>query len=285
VMAGVALDVRVNGARMANLIEELYVNPATRDAAVMAMDFTDEQITELVNKIGNPSIERLREILTDPDLLAFVEMLPYEYLVALADALRGESLMHLENALIINIDLEGTTHNINYHRLVAVDAYGNIMQGRYNAITGQFIFEVHGSGIYEVIYIETLRRVIVDLHSYTLTDPAQEVEFTMDVLPVVQNGRTLLPIRFMAYVLGAEVDWSRSTAYAPLTVILTLYGKDLHIPVGVITPDLAILGMDVPAVVIDGRTMVPLRFVGEFFGALVNWERDARRVEIIGSVG
>jgi len=35
----------------------------------------------------------------------------------------------------------------------------------------------------------------------------------------------------------------------------------------------------------DNRTMLPLRFVSEYFGAVVNWDGEAQRIEIIGISG
>jgi len=89
-----------------------------------------------------------------------------------------------------------------------------------------------------------------------------------------------VPIRFVAEALGAEVDWERGTEYTPMIAILILDGRELRFPIGEITPELAALGMDVPAQIMDGRTMVPLRFVSEFFGALVMWDGEIGGIEI-----
>jgi hypothetical protein len=87
-----------------------------------------------------------------------------------------------------------------------------------------------------------------------------------------------MPVRFMAYALGADVGWNEATR----EVSLTLNGQTLTFPVdGTITPALAALGMDVPPMIIDGRTMVPLRFISEFFGAIVTWDDATRTIEII----
>ena len=39
--------------------------------------------------------------------------------------------------------------------------------------------------------------------------------------------------------------------------------------------------MDVPARIVNSRTMVPVRFISEFFGARVSWDGATRSVEII----
>ena len=105
----------------------------------------------------------------------------------------------------------------------------------------------------------------------------------MDVLPIIQNGRTLIPVRFVAESLGAEVNWTPATESRPLTVFLTLDGQNLSFAIGEVTPELAALGMDVPAQLADGRTMVPLRFISEFFGAVVTWDAETRSIEIISN--
>jgi hypothetical protein len=46
------------------------------------------------------------------------------------------------------------------------------------------------------------------------------------------------------------------------------------------TPELVALGMDVPAQLQNARTMVPLRFIAEFFGAAVTWNDGLRQAEI-----
>jgi len=40
-------------------------------------------------------------------------------------------------------------------------------------------------------------------------------------------------------------------------------------------------GMDVPAQIMNNRTMVPLRFVAEFFNATVTWDADGQVIVII----
>ncbi|MCL2456678.1 MAG: copper amine oxidase N-terminal domain-containing protein, partial [Defluviitaleaceae bacterium] len=99
---------------------------------------------------------------------------------------------------------------------------------------------------------------------------------TMDVVPMIQNGRTLLPVRFIANALGAGVDWND----ARKEVTLTIDGGSRILPIGIITPELSALGMDVPPQITNGRTMVPLRFISEFFGAVVTWDGETQRIEI-----
>ncbi|MCL1845455.1 MAG: stalk domain-containing protein [Defluviitaleaceae bacterium] len=124
------------------------------------------------------------------------------------------------------------------------------------------------------IDIDTDARVlVVQMESYDIVDMADNsVIETMDVRPANIDGRTMLPVRFLAYALGAEVDWLAETE----TVVLTLGEQTLSFGLGE-----TVEGMDVPAQSIGGRTMVPLRFIGEFFGTEIEWDNDTRSVLII----
>jgi len=171
----------------------------------------------------------------------------------------------------------------NYHRIVAFHN-GNILSGSIRGNDMIFSAEASATGRFRIAYVETLRRLNLSLSSYAITDLAGNVPTrTMDVLPIIQQDRALVPLRFIAEALGADVDWTNATTDRPLTVHITIDGQTLSFGIGEITPQLAALGMDIPAQIMNSRTMVPLRFVSEFFGAVVNWDSAARSIEIISS--
>ena len=96
------------------------------------------------------------------------------------------------------------------------------------------------------------------------------------------NGRTLVPMRDIFETLGSEVEWNgdvRSvTGKKGNTSILLIIDN----PLMVITKDgnMSTLTLDVPPMIINDRTMVPIRAVSETFGAEVNWNAGLKRVEI-----
>ena len=173
--------------------------------------------------------------------------------------------------------------DVNIHRIVAIAEDGTILGGRLDPVTGLFTFETQYTGTFTIAYVESLIRISLNINSPIIYDLAANSQTQhMDVLPIIQDGRTLLPIRFITYALGAEVDWSRATDYSPSLVHITLNGQTLSFPAsGIITPELAALGMDVPLIIYQNRTMVPLRFISEFFGAIVNWDNQTQDIEII----
>lgn len=89
------------------------------------------------------------------------------------------------------------------------------------------------------------------------------------ITPVVRNGRTLVPVRAVAEALDSQVSWDPETREISIetdgeTVILTLDSAAARI-------NGASAALDAPAVSVNGRTMVPLRFIGEAFGLQVGW--------------
>lgn len=101
---------------------------------------------------------------------------------------------------------------------------------------------------------------------------------SFDVPPVMESGRTLVPLRAIFESLGASVQFDGSTqkitaVKGTTTVQLTINSADSTVNG---TP----VKLDVPAKVINGRTLVPLRFIGEAFGAQVDWISSTRSIKI-----
>ena len=70
--------------------------------------------------------------------------------------------------------------------------------------------------------------------------------------------------------MGAEVEWDAATN----TAIAKRDGIDIIIQIGapVIYKDNKAIELDVPALLLNDRTMVPVRVIAEAFGANVAWD-------------
>ena len=104
------------------------------------------------------------------------------------------------------------------------------------------------------------------------------VPLRMDVEPAVVNGRTLVPMRSIFEALGAEIEWNNYTKGITAqkddkTIVLYLNETTAYI-------DGASYKMDTPAVAINGRTMVPARFVAESLDCQVYWDSYEKLVSI-----
>jgi hypothetical protein len=99
-----------------------------------------------------------------------------------------------------------------------------------------------------------------------------------DVPPTEVGGRLLVPLRGVFERLGATVEWE------PSTQRITARSADRAIELVVGQRDAAVNGrpvvLDVPPMLVGGRTMVPLRFVSEALGAYVQWQAETRTVLI-----
>lgn len=100
----------------------------------------------------------------------------------------------------------------------------------------------------------------------------------MDVPPTVVEGRTLAPARAVLESLGWTMEWVAETR----TVKASSAGKTIELTIDSKTAlvDGKAVTLDVPAQVINGRTLVPLRFIGESTGAAVKWDGESRTVTV-----
>ena len=108
----------------------------------------------------------------------------------------------------------------------------------------------------------------------------QRVDF--DVQPVIVGGRTLVPIRYVVERLGGQVGWNQES----LTVTVTLGQARIE----VVRDSTAArvngrpVTLDVAATIIDGRTMVPLRFVSESLNQQVDYHPGPAGAAVISIV-
>lgn len=96
-----------------------------------------------------------------------------------------------------------------------------------------------------------------------------------DVSPIIKNGSVLVPVRAAANALGTEnIEWENGT--------VKINGGEIVLTIG---SKMAYVGgeektLASSAEIREGRTMVPLRFFAESFGAEVAWDAKSYTVEI-----
>ncbi len=153
---------------------------------------------------------------------------------------------------------------------INVDGTIDVLGGKVDAEQQSFTFTATESGIFGVAVLNDLKVLTLSLSSSAYKLNGQENQ--SDVAPAIVGGRAMVPIRFIAESLGANVGWEKDTK----TVTITLDGKTLQFKVGE-----KVTGMDVPAQIIGERTVVPLRFISEFFGAKVDYNEEAKTIQIV----
>lgn len=110
----------------------------------------------------------------------------------------------------------------------------------------------------------------------------------LDQSPIAPNGHTLIPVRAFAEAFGIMVKWSDAAQTAHLwngrvDVYLTAGFKTVNVIThpGNVEKSVPI---DEPVRVVNGRTLIPLRFVAETFGFDVSWDGASQQITIEGDV-
>ena len=119
-----------------------------------------------------------------------------------------------------------------------------------------------------------------------------DIEF--DVVPIIENGRTLVPLRAIFEALGAEVTWNKEEQ-----AIFAVCGEckeegithSITMKIGepymystksysekTPTQDMVKIELDVPPMIVDGRTLVPVRAIAESFDVKVEWNEKTKTV-------
>lgn len=101
---------------------------------------------------------------------------------------------------------------------------------------------------------------------------------SLDVAPTISKNRTMVPVRFIGEIFGAQFSWDeklRKVTFALDDVTIELYidNKTAKVNGKSVT-------LDSEPTIIDGRTMVPLRFVGEYMGASLDWDGPTQTATI-----
>jgi len=100
----------------------------------------------------------------------------------------------------------------------------------------------------------------------------------LDVPPRIIQGRTVVPVRFIAEALGANVTWQNDINGVLVSYGTTTINMTIGSPVATVNGNRVLL--DVAPFVERGRTLVPLRFLAETLGFEVFWHGPTNRIEI-----
>ena len=123
---------------------------------------------------------------------------------------------------------------------------------------------------------------IVNIFDYTDTQKIKVMlngdKLSMDSLPVVKNGRTLVPLRDIAEAMGATISWDSRTKR------ITLEKDDTIMHMFVDKKKAYLNGqeksLDVVPQIINNKTYVPVRFISENLNAKVNWVATSQTIQI-----
>lgn len=142
--------------------------------------------------------------------------------------------------------------------------------GKYNEFSKTFTFKTDSFSMYTIVEMPEIRKVLLRVGSKDVEVNGSNIE--IDTAPMIRDGRTMVPVRFISETLGADVKWNQQTK----TVTIESGEKSLSLIVDKEIPE-----FDATIIMENGRTFVPLRYVSETLGAYVMWNPETREIDII----
>lgn len=126
--------------------------------------------------------------------------------------------------------------------------------------------------------IAVYARKVIKVQVGNTTAWVDDVETKLDAAPVIVKGSTLVPLRFIGEALGAQFTYEPTTK----TITITMDGKIIVLVLGQITAtiDGRTVSLSVPAQLVGGRTMVPVRFIADAFGATTAYDSVTKMVTV-----
>lgn len=98
-------------------------------------------------------------------------------------------------------------------------------------------------------------------------------EVFIETPPILINNRTMVPLRLISNFLGVEVEWLSEKN----GVKIIGKEKELFLEIG---KKEGLEESEIPPLIINGRTYVPLRYIGENFNSIIIWEEQERKIII-----
>jgi hypothetical protein len=178
----------------------------------------------------------------------------------------------------------GATVTVNGNN-ATVDEKGNFTYALPNLEAGTMsIIEVvakdaAGNTTKKTINVKYIKTTVITLQVGNKNSLVNGNAVALDAPPVIKNGRTLVPLRFVSEAFGAILTWD------PVFQIIDikLGGSVVRLQIGKnfasVNGKKAML--DVPPVIVKGRTMVPIRFVSESLDANVVWDGETKTITIM----
>ncbi len=139
--------------------------------------------------------------------------------------------------------------------------------------------DVAGNETVQILIVKKVneKKIVLTVGS-TLATVGNE-PITLDAAPIIEQGVTLVPLRFIAEAFDSEVNWNG--ALQIITIVNKSHSIQLQINSKLVFIDNRKGNdLDVAPKIVNGRTFVPIRFISEAFGAEVSWDGATKTVTI-----
>lgn len=121
-------------------------------------------------------------------------------------------------------------------------------------------------------------RLFLNQNEYSINRKGVQTKAFLDVAPLLQQETVFVPLRGVLNQFGATLHWNAGER----TVNIVKQDKRIDLPVG--SSSALVNGrsvsLQVPARIVNGRTLIPLRFVSEGLDLKVNWDSRTKSITI-----
>jgi hypothetical protein len=129
-------------------------------------------------------------------------------------------------------------------------------------------------------------KTVIELWIGRKTATIDGTSWVLDVPPQILKGRTVVPIRFIAEAFRFKVVYEamdQSITITSGTTMVYLQINNTEATVSLIEdgkPKIKFVMLETPPIIQKGRTLVPVRFIAEAFGARVDWSSKEQKITI-----
>lgn len=169
--------------------------------------------------------------------------------------------------------------------VIGQDAKGQWSREFYGLIDDLRLYN-YALGVDEIkgLYSEVMKSaagvisVQIENPKMTVNNVEKEIDPGKGTAPIVVNNRTLVPIRAIVEAMGGTIGWDGNEN----RVDISLKGKTIKLWIDKLESQVGDekKALDVAPTIIKDRTMLPLRFVAENLGAIIEWNETERKAII-----
>jgi len=252
-----------------------HSNTSSTDSSA---ESTDSSVTVETAKVDKDIVGNAEQAVSDNESVSVIGGTDCAVNIEVTDK-NGKELKDFATPIQVSMPIEDALDDVtDYSKLtlakVVTDENGNTtliyMGGNYDAQSGTFTAYVDESGDYILVEDANIRKI--ELQVGNIETFVNGESKPNDVAPRIIDGHTYLPVRFIAELLGSDVDWNEDTRTVTITkdgVVLTLVIDEM------------IDGFGMAAVIRDDRTLAPVRYIAEMLDANVIWNPDTYEVVVV----
>lgn len=136
-----------------------------------------------------------------------------------------------------------------------------------------------GNSTKKIVSVKYSKTTVIKLQVGNKTALINDTTYTLEASPTIVNGRTMVPLRFVGEAFGATFEYD-----AIFKIIDINFGEqEIKMQIGrkVAFVNGKEMSLDVAPYIVNGRTLVPIRFISEVFGSSVTWDGTTKTVTII----